>query len=66
VREEGAKQPNRYSPDGRSMIEHNPENVDPFAVWDLALVFRVDSECFSCHTLAEAEELCERLGKVQQ
>jgi hypothetical protein len=57
-----AKQPNRYSSDGRYLIEHDPEDSDPFAVWDLTRIFANDCESFERHTLAEAEELCVRLA----
>ena len=56
------KRPNRIF--GRYLIEHNPEEENPFAVWDLMVIFASEYQSFSCRTEAEAEGLCDRLAKV--
>ncbi len=55
---------NRYR--GNYLIEHNPDSAAdlPYEVWDLRLIFRSDSNSFTCATLEEAEELCKRLAKL--
>lgn len=51
---------NLYFGGGRYLIEHQPSEIEPYRVYDLAHIFDAGAQDFGCATLEQAKELCLR------
>lgn len=56
------KNPNKIV--GNYLVEHAPEDEDPFAVWDLRRLFDENAQSFGCRTQEEADALIVALQRA--